>query len=120
VPHVTDETLFALYRHARMLLFASLYEGFGLPALEAMAFGVPVLGSTAPAVAEITGNAALHAEPTSHRDLVDKIRALDEDEALRAELIAAGGRRVLDFSWERAARETLAVYREAIGDRRGR
>ena len=119
IPHVSDQILHALYRHARMLLFASLYEGFGLPALEAMAFGLPVLGSTAPAVLEVTGAAALHADPRSHRDLVDKIKQLDGDEALRNALIAAGQRRVGDFSWDRAARETLAVYREAIEAARG-
>jgi glycosyltransferase involved in cell wall biosynthesis len=113
VPHVSDEMLFALYRHASMLLFASRYEGFGLPALEAMAFGVPVLGSTAAAVREITGGAALEADPASHADLVAKIRTLAQDEALRARLVEAGHRRVRDFTWERAAKETLAVYREA-------
>lgn len=119
IPHVTDEVLFTLYRHARMLLFASLYEGFGLPALEAMGFGLPVLASTAPAVLEVTGDAALHAEPTSHGDLVAKIRRLDTDEALRARLVAAGKRRIADFSWEKAARATLDVYREAVAQRRG-
>jgi glycosyltransferase involved in cell wall biosynthesis len=113
LPHVTDEVLFTLYRHARMLLFASHYEGFGLPALEAMAFGLPVLASTAPAVVEVTDNAALHADPLSHGDLVDKIRTLDRDEGLRERLIGAGERRVQMFSWEQAARTMLDVYREA-------
>jgi glycosyltransferase involved in cell wall biosynthesis len=115
LPHVTDELLLALLRHAHMLLFASLYEGFGMPSLEAMAMGTPVLGSTAAAVAEVTGDAALHVNPTSHEELVAGIRRLDEDEALRSRLIEAGPRRVLDFDWERCARDTLAVYREAVG-----
>lgn len=114
VPFVTDEQLLALYGHARMLLFASHYEGFGLPALEAMCLGTPVLGSTAAAVREITADGALHADPASHDDLVDKIRALDRDEALRARLREAGRRRARDFTWERCAAETLAVYREAM------
>jgi glycosyltransferase involved in cell wall biosynthesis len=105
IPHVTDEILFALY------------EGFGLPALEAMGFGLPVLASTAPAVLEVTGDAALHADPESHSDLVAKIRALDADAALRSRLISAGERRCREFSWERAARDTLAVYREAAARR---
>lgn len=113
LPHVTDEVLFALYRHARMLLFASLYEGFGLPALEAMAFGLPVLASTAPAVLEVTDRAALHADPRSHDDLVEKMRMLDGDEALRANLISAGHDRVREFPWETAARAMLEVYRDA-------
>jgi glycosyltransferase involved in cell wall biosynthesis len=114
VPFVEDHELLTLYRHAHMLLFASHYEGFGLPALEAMCLGTPVLGSTAAAVREITGGGALHADPGSHSDLVDKIRALDHDQALRAQLIQAGHRRAQEFSWERCARETLAVYREAL------
>lgn len=118
LPHVSDEVLFALFSHARMLLFASLYEGFGLPALEAMGFGLPVLASTAPAVLEVTGEAALHADPTSHSDLVAKIRRLDTDEVLRERLVAEGRRRVACFAWERAARATLEVYREAAEERR--
>ncbi|MBI3204159.1 MAG: glycosyltransferase family 4 protein [Myxococcales bacterium] len=114
IPHVTDEILFTLYAHAHMLLFASLYEGFGLPALEAMGFGLPVLASTAEAVREVTGPAALHADPYDHADLVAKIRSLDSDAELRARLIDAGARRIRDFSWERAARDTLAVYRQAV------
>jgi glycosyltransferase involved in cell wall biosynthesis len=118
IPHVPDEVLFTLYRHARMLLFASLYEGFGLPALEAMGFGLPVLASTAPAVLEVTGEAALHADPRDLADLTAKIRRLDEDESLRARLIREGKRRTERFSWDAAARATLAVYREAVTDQR--
>lgn len=114
VPFVPADILVALYRHARMLLFASLYEGFGLPALEAMSLGTPVLASTAPAVREVTGSGALHAIPHDYRDLVDKIRRLDGDEDLRQRLILAGRRRAAEFSWERAARSTLDVYRAAI------
>jgi glycosyltransferase involved in cell wall biosynthesis len=116
VPFVSDDELSALYAHAHMLLFASLYEGFGLPALEAMCLGVPVLGSTAPAVLEITGEAALHADPTSHSDLVRCMRALDRDPALRERLSQAGPARARDFSWPICAQRTLAVYRAALAD----
>jgi glycosyltransferase involved in cell wall biosynthesis len=115
LPFVTQELLLTLYRHARMALCASHYEGFGLPALEAMALGTVVLGSTAAAVQEVTADAALHANPRDHGDLVRKMRALDDDEALRARLLEAGRARVSDFSWERCARETLAVYRACCG-----
>ena len=118
IPFVADDVLLAFYRHARMLLFASHYEGFGLPALEAMALGTPVLGSTAAAVLEVTGDAALHADPADHADLVAKIRQLDRDAELRAELVARGARHVQKFSWDRAAEQTLAVYRAAIETRR--
>ncbi len=114
VPHVTDEILFTLYRHARMLLFASLYEGFGLPALEAMAFGLPVVASTAPAVLEVTADGALHADPKDEDDLRDKIQKLDDDDELRQRLIEAGRARARELTWQRAARETLDVYREAL------
>jgi glycosyltransferase involved in cell wall biosynthesis len=98
-----------------MLLFASHYEGFGLPALEAMCMGTPVLGSSAAAIREITGDAALHPDPSSHADLVRHMQALDRDDALRARLVEAGRRRAREFTWERCARETLAVYRAALG-----
>jgi glycosyltransferase involved in cell wall biosynthesis len=114
VPFVPDEQLLTLHRHARALLFVSHYEGFGLPALYAMALGTPVLGSTAPAVLAVTGEAALHAEASSHRDMVDKMRRLEHDEALRAGLVEAGRARVRQLRWERAARELLAVFRSAV------
>lgn len=114
IPYASDDELIALYRHARMLLFASLYEGFGLPVLEAMALGTPVLGSTAPAVREITGDGALHAIADDHDDLVRKMAVLDSDEDLRRDLIAAGRARAQTFSWSRCADATLAVYRDVI------
>lgn len=114
LPHVSDAALLALYRKARMLLFVSHYEGFGLPALEAMALGTPVLASFAPAVLEVTGDAALHADSRSIDDMAYKIRLLDDDEALRAELSQKGPARARTFSWDRCAEATLAVYREAI------
>lgn len=114
ISFVPDDVLIALYRHARMLLFASLYEGFGLPGLEAMALGTPVLASTAPAVQEVTGPGALHAVPDSHRDLVRCMRRLDRDEALRERLQAEGTAWVRRFQWEDTARKTLAVYRAAL------
>jgi glycosyltransferase involved in cell wall biosynthesis len=114
LPFVSDTELLALYRYARMLLFASHYEGFGLPALEAMCLGTPVLGSSAPAVLEVTGDAALHPDPANHSKLVLAMRELDRDEALRRHLIEAGQRRVKDFSWQQCAKETLGVYRAAL------
>jgi glycosyltransferase involved in cell wall biosynthesis len=113
IPFVADEVLLSLYQHAHMLLFASHYEGFGLPALEAMALGTPVLGSTAEAVREVTGDAALHAVAADERDMVQKIRELSRNAGLRSALVAAGFRRVRDFSWERSAAAHLEVYRSA-------
>lgn len=114
VPHVSDEKLITLYRHARMLLFASLYEGFGMPALEAMSVGLPVVASSAEAVLEVTADAALHPDPTDEESIAQAIRALDEDADLRHRMVEAGFRRAAEFSWQRCAEETLAVYREAM------
>jgi len=114
VSFVSDEELLALYRYSEALLFASHYEGFGMPALEAMAMGLPVLISTHPALQEVAGNAALSAISTDHTDLVRKIRMLSHDARLRAGLSAAGKRRAADFSWEKAAKATLEVYRQAV------
>ena len=113
LPEVSDPILLTLYTHARMLLFASLYEGFGLPPLEAMGLGLPVLASSTDALLEVTGDAALHADPHDHAELVAKIRELDADAGLRARLSQAGASRAREFSWQRAARATLDVYREA-------
>ena len=117
LPFVPDDVLLGLYQRARMLLFASHAEGFGLPVLEAMATGLPVLASRAPALLEVTGDAALHVESSDHEALRDAIRRLDEDEGLRRRLIRAGHERVLRFSWRECASRTLAVYREAIDER---
>jgi glycosyltransferase involved in cell wall biosynthesis len=114
VPAVSDRVLLALYRHATMLLFASLYEGFGLPALEAMAIGTPVLASTAPALAEVVGDAALCAAADDEHDLAEKIGTLSRDAELRAALAARGRERALEFTWQRAAALTLDVYRSAM------
>ncbi len=114
VPFVSSDLLLTLYRHAEMVLCISHYEGFGLPALEAMALGAPVLASTSPAVAEITGNGALHVNSRDHGGIVEGIRRLSGDAPLRQELIQAGQRRAGCFSWPRCAEQTLAVYREAL------
>ena len=112
---VPDDVLLALYGHARMLLFVSHYEGCGMPAMEAMALGTPVVGSHAPAVVEMTGDAALHAEAANVSDIAQKIRMLLSDEVLRQRLVDAGRKRAAEFSWDRCARETLEVYRAALG-----
>lgn len=112
--HVSDDVLLALYRHAQVLLFVSHYEGFGLPALEAMALGVPVLTSTAEAIVEVTGDAALHVHSRDHAAIVAAIRKLLADHELRAELSRRGPERARAFTWDRCARATLDVYRTAI------
>ena len=104
---VSDEELAALYRGARCLVYPSLYEGFGLPVLEAMASGTPVVTSRGGATEEVAGDAAVLVDPLD----VDAIAAgIMEALARGEELRAKGLERAADFSWDRVARETLAVY----------
>ncbi len=108
-------TLVTFYRLARAFVFPSLYEGFGLPPLEAMANGTPVVTSNVSSLPEVAGNAALLVDPYDVASIAEGIRRAVTDEALRADLIAKGHARAREFSWARAAADTLAVYREVAG-----
>src|SRR6185437_15832354 len=110
--YVADDDLPALYAGADVFALPALYEGFGLPVLEAMAAGTPVLTSNVGATAEVAGDAALLVDPLSVAAIRDGLRALLTDAGLRDDLRARGRRRAAQFSWERAAAETLALYRE--------
>ncbi|MBF6600932.1 MAG: glycosyltransferase family 4 protein [Dehalococcoidia bacterium] len=113
--YVGDDDLAALYAGAAAFALPALYEGFGLPVLEAMACGTPVLTSNTGATAEVAGDAALLVDPLSTAAIRDGLRALLTDAGLREDLRARGLRRAAEFSWQRAARETLAVYRMVAG-----
>ena len=108
---VADDDLPALYSGATAFVFPSLYEGFGLPPLEAMACGAPVLCGNTSSLPEVVGDAALTVDPTSVEAIREGLRCLSHDVLLRAELREKGLRRAAAFSWERAAQETLALYR---------
>jgi glycosyltransferase involved in cell wall biosynthesis len=112
-PFLSQETLHALVCRARIFFFPSWVEGFGLPILEAMACRTPVVTSNVSAPAEVAGDAALLANPFDVEALAAALRRADTDESLRAELRARGEERVRAFSWDRAARQTLEVYRAA-------
>jgi glycosyltransferase involved in cell wall biosynthesis len=114
VGHVEDAVMPALYSGARALVFPSLYEGFGLPALEAMASGTPVIASNTTGLAEAVGDAGLTIDPRSPEDLAEAMRSLLNDDALRDRLVAAGLARAADFTWARAAAATAAVYRGVL------
>ena len=101
----------ALYSAAAVFLFASVYEGFGLPPLEAMACGAPVICSNASSLPEVVGDAALLVGPRDAGAWADALRAVLTDDARRAAIRARGIAQARKFSWERAADETLAVYR---------
>jgi glycosyltransferase involved in cell wall biosynthesis len=109
---VADPELAALYAEASVFVFPSLWEGFGLPVVEAMACGAPVLASRRGALPEVAGDAALLVEPTAEA-LADGLGTLLADRGLRERLGAAGLARAAAYSWEGTAGATLAVYREA-------
>jgi glycosyltransferase involved in cell wall biosynthesis len=114
VGHVGDDDLTALYSAAKALVFPSLYEGFGLPALEAMASGTPVIASNTTGLAEAVGDAGLTIDPRDAEDLAEAMRRVLNDEALRERLVAAGFARAAEFTWARTAAATAGVYREAL------
>jgi len=107
---VAEEDLPALYGGATLFVFPSLYEGFGLPLLEAMACGTPVVCSDRSSLPEVAGDAALLVDPVDVAALADALLRLLEDTALREHLTERAIARAATFSWERAARETLEVY----------
>jgi glycosyltransferase involved in cell wall biosynthesis len=103
----------ALLSGARLFVFPSLYEGFGLPVLEAMSCGTPVVCSNASSLPEVAGDAAVLVDPLDVEDLAMAMERVLSDEELRAELIERGFEQARKFSWERCARETLDVLESA-------
>ena len=110
---VPDDRLFDLYRGAALFVFPSLYEGFGLPPLEAMACGVPVICSNAASLPEVVGDAAILVNPTNAHEMADAMQAVLTDSALYQSLQAKGRAQAQRFSWERAARQLLDVYTQS-------
>lgn len=113
--HVNDATLHALYTQATALVFPSLYEGFGLPALEAMTLGCPVITSDLSSLPEVVGDAAYLVDPLDVQGITDAMSALLTIEPLRHDLRQRGLQRARQFNWENTARQTLAVYRAILG-----
>lgn len=111
--HVAEDDLPALYRGADLMACPSLYEGFGLPVLEAMAAGAPVLTSDRSSLPEVAGDAAVLVDPTDTAAIRAGLHRALGDERLRTRLAARGRERARDFSWERCARETIAVLERA-------
>lgn len=113
---VAEEDLPALYSGASLFLFPSLYEGFGLPVLEAMGCGAPVISSTAASLPEACGDAAVLVDPEDADEMGKAILRLLEDQRLRRDLIEKGFHQARKFTWERAATEILTIFRE-VGEK---
>ena len=111
--YLTDDVLPAVYAGASMFVYPSLYEGFGLPILEAMACGVPVITSSSTAALEIAGDAALTVDPLSIESIAAALERLSSDRAMSAGLVEKGFRRAREFTWERSAAETWQVLENA-------
>lgn len=112
--YLTDEDLRALYSSCRVAVYPSLYEGFGLPPLEAMACGAPVITSRIPVIMETSAQAARLVNPTDVQELAAALVELLTDAPEREHLSRAGLARAAEYTWARTARETLAVYAEAL------
>jgi glycosyltransferase involved in cell wall biosynthesis len=112
--HLTAQQLSALYARARIFAFPSLDEGFGMPVLEAMSHGLPVITSRTSAMPEVAGDAALQVDPLNVDELAYALSRLATDESLREDLIARGRSRALRFTWDSAVAQTWAVYEKLI------
>src|SRR5262249_11833205 len=111
---VHRQQLFPLFAGADLFAFPSRHEGFGIPVLEAMAQGAPVVCADIPALREVAGDAAVFVAPDDVDGWIDAITATVGQDAAHDALVEAGHERVARYSWERCARETAAVYREAL------
>jgi glycosyltransferase involved in cell wall biosynthesis len=113
--YVPRADLPALYAHATAFVFPSLYEGFGLPVVEAMAWGAPVITSSASSLPEVAGDAAILVDPYDVEGLARSMERVLADPGLRDDLIAAGHARARRFTWDRCAEEVEAVFDEVAG-----
>jgi glycosyltransferase involved in cell wall biosynthesis len=111
---VEEDQLVLLYNRAALFTYPSLYEGFGLPPVEAMACGCPVVASNVTAMPEVLGDAALLVDPTSVNAIADAMRRVLLRDELAKDLSARGLRQAAKYSWARAAEQTREVYRDAV------
>lgn len=116
--YVTDTQLSTLYAHARFLAMPSLYEGFGLPLVEAMSFGVPVVTANISSLPEVAGEAAVFVDPLDESAIANGLWRLLTDETLYAELAGKARANAARFTWQAAAQQAMAVFHEAIEVRR--
>jgi len=109
---VSDSDIPALFNHASVYVFPSLYEGFGLPPLQACAYGTPILSSNKTSMPEILGNAALYFDPSDTMDFHNKLEMIMQDKKIRIELIQNGLKRYQQFSWVTMAKMCLPIYKK--------
>jgi glycosyltransferase involved in cell wall biosynthesis len=112
--YVPEEDLPLLYSQAEAAVYPSLYEGFGLPVVEAMACGTPVITSRSSSLEEIAGDAAALVDPLDERSIAEAMRAVATDAGLRASLKERGRANAARYTWDRTARETAEAYRDAL------
>ena len=111
---VSDDLLYSLYRHAVVFIFPSIYEGFGIPILEAFANNCPVCLSHSSCFPEIAGNAAIYFDPEDKISILQSVQKVITDKTLSSELIKLGSERLSMFTWKKAAQQTADVYRKTI------
>lgn len=112
--YINEETILALYNHARVFVYPSTYEGFGMPPLEAMSCGTPVIISDIPPLKEVAGDAALSFNPEDSKELAKAIDRVLSSEALRREMSQKGLKRAAEYSWKKAAELTVRTYARAL------
>ena len=110
----SDEILANLYQHAALFVYPSICEGFGIPPLEAMHFGCPVLVSSATSIPEVVGEAGLYFDPYNMEELQEKMEVILTNDNLRRQLVAKGYLQKDKFSWDKAAKETISFYMECV------
>ncbi len=111
---INDKILITLYQNAIAFIFPSLYEGFGIPVLEAFACGCPCIVSDVSSLPEVAGEAAIYIDPTSHDSMFQAVQLIIEDNKLRKTLITRGYNQLSKFSWNRTVSETLSLYQSII------
>ncbi|MFM6930284.1 MAG: glycosyltransferase family 4 protein, partial [Bdellovibrio sp.] len=116
--YVPNNQVEGLFRNAKVLVFPSWYEGFGIPVLEAMSLGCPVVTSQGGVLEEITGEAALHANPDSPEEIAKALASILKSDSLREDLVKKGRHQAAQFTWKRCAEETLQVYRNILSKMR--
>lgn len=117
IPYLLESEMPYLYSAAKVLLYSSFYEGFGLPILEAFACGTPVITSSVAAMPEIGGKAAVYVDPLNLVDIKKKLALVIGDDSLRGDMIQNGFQQAAKFSWEKCAQQTAQIYQKVCHEK---